>query len=133
MPSPTSVPFCLPRLSKKKHYVHTQRNKFSYLRLRGSCLSPCLCRARCSSEQPSPQPSFASSIFSAASNSSPTPPSSRNSITDLPTSSPLSLARPQPRIRVASLLVDPFSSARCVVSRYVHFNAHSKWSLEHMN
>ncbi|KAF8801303.1 hypothetical protein BYT27DRAFT_6798138 [Phlegmacium glaucopus] len=124
VPSSTSVPFYLQRRSKKSHYPQSQRNKISHLRLRGSRLSSCLSRASCSSGQSSPQSSFASLIFSAPSNSSQSSPSSQNSITDLPASSPLLLARPQPRIRVASLLVDPFSSARCVVSRSMKFAAH---------
>lgn len=102
------VPSVLYQRSKKSHYAPTQRNKFSYLRLRGSYMSSCHSRS-CSSEQSSPQPSL---IFSAASSSSHSPPSSRNSTTDLRASSPLSLARPQPRIQVASLLIDSLSSAR---------------------
>ena len=125
MPSSTSVPFYLPRRSKKNHHAQTQRNKMSYFRLGGSCLSSCLCRAGCSSDQSSPQPSFASLIFSATSNSRRSPPSSQKSTTDLPTSSFLSLTRPQPRIRVASLLADPLSNARYVISRITNFAAHS--------
>ena len=116
VPSSISVPFYLPQRSKKNHHAQTQRNNISYLPSRGSCLSSCLCRASCSSDQSSPQPSFASLIFSASSNSSHSPPSSQNSTTDLPASSFPSLTRPQPRIRVASLLVEPLSSARYVFS-----------------
>ena len=125
MPSSISVPIYLPRRSKKNHHAQTQRNNISYLRLGGSCLSSCLSRASCSSDQSSPQPSFTSLIFSAASNSSRSPPSSENSTTDLLPSSFHSLPRPQPRIRVASLLVEPLSSARCVVLRSTYFSAHS--------
>ena len=125
MPSSTSVPFYRPRRSKKNHHAQTQRNRLSYLHSRGSCLSSCLCRASCSSKQSSPQPSFTSLIFSAASNSSRSPSSSHNSTTDLPASSFHSLSRPQPRIRVASLLIDPFSNARYVASTSRNFAAHS--------
>jgi len=109
VPSSPSVLFYLPRLSKKSHHVNAIKYRTS---LYGSCLASCLCRAGCSSERSSPQPSFASLIFSAASHSSHSPPSSQNSTTDLPASSPPSINRPQPRIRVDSLLADPFSSAR---------------------
>ena len=125
MPSSTSLPFYLPRRSKRNHHAQTQWNKISYLRLRGSCLSSCLCRASYSGDQSSPRPSFASLIFSSTSNSSRSPPSSQNSTRDLPTSSFPSLTRRQPRIRVASLLADPLSSARYVVSRSTYFAAHS--------
>ena len=125
MPFSISVPFYLPRRSKKNHHAQTQHNNISFFRLRGSCLTSCLCRASYSSDQSSPQPSFASLIFSAASDSSPSPPSSQKPTTDLPASSFLPLTRPQPRIRVASLLVEPLSSARYVVSRSTNFSAHS--------
>lgn len=126
MPFPISVPFYLPRRSKKNHHAQTQHNNISFFHLRGSCLTSRLRRTSYSSDQSSPQPSFASLIFSADSDSSPSPPSSsQKSSTDLPASSFLSLTRTQPRIRVASLLVEPLSSARYVVSRSTNFSAHS--------